>query len=265
MKTEIKSSYQTGFNKGLGFGFVLLVIGSLLLAFNIGAIPIVLKDVVFSWPSLLIFIGLVNLFKKHWFSGFMFIVVGKFFLLPRIIEIYPNLFPGLNGDFAQIYWPMLFIVAGIIILTRKLFFPKWTSPYYKEFMNKKYVLENRRYNCSEKRNYNGDGISKNSIFGGGEHIVLDPEFKGGELNAVFGGLILDLRRTNLPEGETFLDINAVFGGITLIIPSDWLIETRIDAVFGGFQDSRIPKEPQNTSRRLVITGSCVFGGGEIRN
>ena len=110
-----------------------------------------------------------------------------------------------------------------------------------------------------------EGFSKNSVFGGGDHIVLDPVFKGGELNAVFGGLTLDLRRTNLPEGETHLEVNAVFGGITIFVPSDWLIETHLDTVFGGFQDNRMPKEPLDSTRKLIVVGSCVFGGGEIRN
>lgn len=112
---------------------------------------------------------------------------------------------------------------------------------------------------------NNPGFSKNSVFGSGDHIVLDPEFKGGELNAVFGGITLDLRRTNLPVGETMLDINAVFGGITIYVPVDWFVETHLDAVFGGFQDNRLPKEPADTTRKLIITGSCVFGGGELRN
>ena len=95
--------------------------------------------------------------------------------------------------------------------------------------------------------------------------MLDPVFKGGELNAVFGGLTLDLRRTNLAEGETHLEVNAVFGGITIFVPSEWLIETHLDTVFGGFQDNRMPKEPLDPTRKLIIVGSCVFGGGEIRN
>jgi predicted membrane protein len=123
----------------------------------------------------------------------------------------------------------------------------------------------RSFGSNQSKWENPNGFSKNSVFGSGDHIVLDPEFKGGELNAVFGGLTLDLRRTNLPVGETRLDINAVFGGITVFVPADWLVETHLDSVFGGFQDNRMPKEPIDTTKKLIITGSCVFGGGELRN
>lgn len=266
MKTERKTSNYSSVNKGLGFGLVLLLIGSLLLAFNVGIIPLKLKDIVFSWPMLLIFIGLVNLFKRHWISGILFILVGKFFLVPNLIAAYPTLIPGLNGNFVDIYWPLLFIIAGILIVTQKIFFRKYSYSCHEEKWKQiAHKYQNSEYYSSSHWKNNIDGFSKNSIFGGGEHIVLDPEFKGGEINAVFGGLTLDLRRTNLAEGETRLDVNAVFGGITIFLPSDWLVETHLDAIFGGFQDNRIPKEVIDPTKKLIITGACVFGGGEIRN
>lgn len=267
MKTEMKTSYYTGFNKGLGFGLVLLTIGSLLLAFNIGIIPQKLKEIVFSWPMLLIAIGLINLIKRHWISGILFILVGKFFLVPNLIAVYPTLLPGLNANFVDIYWPLLFIIAGVIIILQKIFFRNYFNKCYENKWKNIAQKHERKEYYSGYNNWknNAEGFSKNSIFGGGEHIVLDPEFKGGELNAIFGGLTLDLRRTKLAEGETRLDVNAVFGGITIFLPSEWLVETHIDTVFGGFQDNRIPKEPVDETRKLVITGACVFGGGEIRN
>ena len=268
MNREFKSSYSKGLSKGVGFGLLLLTIGSLLLAFNMGLIPITLKHIIFSWPMLLILIGLVNCFKRHWISGILFILVGKFFLVPSIIATYPNLWPGLNAEFVNIYWPLLFIIAGVLIVFQKLFFRNDSTACHENKWRKfAHKVESGEYGVGGASHWknSGEGFSKNSIFGGGEHIVLDPEFKGGDLNAIFGGLTLDLRRTHLPEGETRLELNAVFGGITLFIPSDWLVETHIDAVFGGFQDNRKQMESVDTSRKLVITGACVFGGGEIRN
>jgi predicted membrane protein len=263
----MKTSYYNGLSKGLGFGLVLLTIGSILLAFNMGIIPIKLKEIVFSWPMLLIFVGIVNFFKRHWISGILFILVGKFFLVPNLITAYPTLLPGLNSNFVEIYWPMLFIIAGVVIVIQKIFFRDYNAKCHEKKWTQFAQKFEHRENYSGHNNWknSAEGFSKNSIFGGGEHIVLDPEFKGGELNAVFGGLTLDLRRTNLAEGETHLDINAVFGGITIFLPSEWFVETHIDAVFGGFQDNRMAKEPVDQSRKLVITGACVFGGGEIRN
>lgn len=257
----MKYSYRSGFNKGIGFGIVLLIVGFVFLGNNFGIIPLAIKNVIISWQMLLIFIGVVNLFKRQFVSGVVLIFIGSFFIIPKVVS-------GIDGNFIHIYWPLLLIGAGIFILLKRLIFPKSRfETLGNEWKERGFAMrdEFRQRNYQSNNESANGGFSKNSIFAGTEHIVLDPEFNGGELNAVFGGLTLDLRRTNLPVGETRLDVNAVFGGITIFIPSDWFVETHLDAVFGGFQDNRLPKDVLDKSRKLVITGSCVFGGGEIRN
>lgn len=255
MENEMKNSYRNGYSKGLGFGLLLMLLGVLFLGFNFGLLPNELKWVIFSWPMILIFIGVVNLFKRHTYSGIILIIIGGFFLLPRIIDTYPNSFPGFDGNFTHTYWPLLLIAAGVLLIMSKLFDSKWGFAKF----NEKHHYHQSKYVGTP------GGFSKNSVFGSGEHIVLDPEFKGGEMNAVFGGITLDLRKTKLAEGETRLDINAVFGGVTILVPSEWYVETHLDTVFGGFEDKRMLKEPLDTTRKLVITGACVFGGGELRS
>jgi predicted membrane protein len=262
--------------RGLGFGLLLILIGSTFLGFNFGIIPIELKSVIFSIPAFIILIGIINLFKRHFISGFIFILIGKFFLIPKIVEVYPNAIPGIDANFPHVYWPLFLILAGLVLITNRLFFPnyhhnrcrsKWAnhSDKFHKHINRHHNYSRWEMNSQGKWETNGEGFSKNAIFGSGEHIVLDPEFKGGELNAVFGGIVLDLRKTHLPEGETRLDINAVFGGVTIYVPADWYLETHMNSVFGGFQDNRTPIEPQDSSKKLIITGECVFGGGELRN
>lgn len=260
METEENKIFRKSFSNGMGFGLVLLLIGLVFLGLNFGLIPHSFKRIIISWQMLLIFLGVINLFKFKFVPGAILIFIGGFFMIPKIV-------PGIDGNFIHVYWPLLLIGAGILILTKRLIYPnsgfeawgeKWQQ--HGNRMHQKF-----QHNRGQNWERNPDGFSKNSVFGSGEHIVLDKEFKGGELNAVFGGLTIDLRRTNLPEGETVLDVNAVFGGITIIVPYEWLVETHIDAVFGGFQDNRMPKEPLDTTRKLIITGACVFGGGELRN
>lgn len=269
MENDVKNSFRSGYNKGLGFGLVLMLVGVIFLGFNFGIIPEQLRWVIISWPMLLVLIGVIHLFKTRLFSGTVLIMIGSFFIIPRFIDAYPSYFPGINGGFAHVYWPLLLIAAGIIIILGRIFGPKWGwHDWNADWQHRNYDRhQHRRYRHRDYANWNTNatGFSKNSVFGSGDHIVLDPEFKGGEMNAVFGGITLDLRRTNLPEGETLLEINAVFGGITIYLPSDWYVDTHLDAVFGGFQDNRMPKEPLDKTRKLIITGSCVFGGGELRN
>ena len=262
METEVKNSFRSGFSKGLGFGLVLVVIGVLFLGYNVGIISLPVKDAIFSWPMLLIFFGVINLFRRQLILAMFLIIVGTFFIIPKL-EI-----SGLDPRFVNDYWPLLLIAAGVVILIQRMMFPKWGFGNWDKNWSEHRHHHHHSYKYDRSKwegNYSTPGFSKNSVFASGDHIVLDPEFKGGELNAVFGSLNLDLRRTNLPVGETIVELNAVFGTITIYVPIDWQVETHLDAVFGGFQDNRLPKEPTDTTRKLILTGSCVFGGGELRN
>jgi predicted membrane protein len=251
--------------KGFGFGIFVIVIGFVLLGLNFGLIDEKLRWIIFSWPSIIIFIGLMQLSKaRKIFWGVMLMVVGAFFLLPRIVETFPDKFPaGLADNFTSAYWPVILILFGLTILLEKFFFPQKNWKQYVSGTHSQFHTHSGSGNTAYKWEKKPGAFEKNSIFGGGEHIILDPGFKGGEINAIFGGMTLDLRRSSLSEGETVLDVNAVFGGVTLLIPGDWYVETRMDTVFGGFEDKRIIQEPVDHTRKLILTGSCVFGGGEM--
>lgn len=258
MENEMKNSFRSGYSKGLGFGLVLMVIGIVFLGSNFGFIPEHLRSIIISWQMLLIFLGVVNIFKQKYIPAMYLIFIGGFFMIPKIVN-------GVEGNFIHVYWPLLLIAAGIVILLQHFVGSKWgANPWTNDHHRHHH---HRHYRNEDYTRWNGanEGFSKNSVFGSGDHIVLDPEFKGGDMNAVFGGITLDLRRTSLPVGETVLEVNAVFGGITIYVPNDWYVETHLDAVFGGFQDNRMPKEPLDTTKKLIIVGSCVFGGGELRN
>ncbi|HRZ97107.1 MAG TPA: LiaF-related protein [Paludibacter sp.] len=258
MKTELRTSHSSGYRNGLGFGLVLMLIGITFLGFNIGIIPLKLKPVIFSWQMLLILLGVLNFFKRHLVSGTVLILVGVFFIIPKLVAISPY-FSNLDYNFTQLYWPMLLIVAGGLIIFSRTFAPKWWKTEWKDH---KHIFGDNTENY--KYTYTEGGFSKNSVFGSGSHIVLDPEFKGGDLNAVFGGITLDLRKTNLPEGSTILEVNAVFGGVTIYVPNDWFVDIHVDAVFGGFEDTRFNTQIADNTRKLILRGACVFGGGELR-
>lgn len=255
METLTNNSYRSGKLRGLGFGIILILIGGVLLGINFGYIPEAFKGIIFSWPSLIILVGILHMRRKHQIAwGSIWIIVGFFFLVPKIVRAFPASFPGIGENFAAVYWPLLLICAGLIFIVFKFLIPE-----------NEYVLfwKNKIHHHNRIHTKPGENFEKNSVFSGGEHIILDEQFKGGEVNSVFGGLTLDLRRTALPEGDTYLELNAVFGGVTLYIPGDWVVITQIDAVFGGFEDKRRILEPVDNTRRLIIKGSCVFGGGEI--
>lgn len=252
MKKNENKVYGRRSNKGIAFGIALMIIGVIFLGTNFGLIPEKTKNIIISWQMLLIFLGVINIFKKKFTAAVTLILIGSFFMLPKIVV-------GLNQNFVHVYWPLLLIAAGMVILIQRIAKPD------SGFENDNFKYKKNVGGDNNFSEYKNGRFDKNSIFGGADHVILDNEFNGGELNAVFGGISLDLRRTNLPQGETYLEVNAVFGGVTIFVPEGWLIETHIDAVFGGFRDNRLPIEVSDKSKKLIIKGSCVFGGGELKN
>jgi hypothetical protein len=65
---------------------------------------------IFSWPILLIIIGLILLAGKRTSSGFILIAIGGLFILPKIFVI-----PGLT---ATIVLPLVLIGLGIALIAR---------------------------------------------------------------------------------------------------------------------------------------------------
>ena len=97
-------------------------------------------------------------------------------------------------------------------------------------------------------------------------MVLAPLFKGTEINTVFGEVILDLRKTDIEEGETRVEVNVVFGGVEIYVPSNWEIVINTTNVLGETEDKRFyTEETTSSTKKLIINGACVFGGIEIKN
>jgi len=243
--------------KGFAFGALLILAGAVLVAINLGFIPS--YKILFSWQMLLVVIGIISLFHRHIFSGLALISVGAFFFVPKLAVAMPEYFACINPDtFVSTYWAALLVVAGLLVILAHFFKPKYCK--FEHHFEKKFEKNFERKISGKHGNF-----SRNSVFGNGEHIILDEEFKGGDVNAVFGGITLDLRKTHLPEGETHLEVNAVFGGIVVIVPETWYVDFHLDSVFGGFQDNRVSNAEIDKSRKLIIEGACVFGGGELKN
>ena len=108
-------------------------------------------------------------------------------------------------------------------------------------------------------------MSEANTLGEKEYVVLDETFPGGSIKTSFGSTTIDLLNSGLNEGETILEVEVAFGGVTIYAPDNWSIEFRMENVFGGISDHRRVGKTSDTSKRLIIAGKCVFGGIEIRS
>jgi predicted membrane protein len=257
------SSIEGYHNHGGSIPFALLVIvaGAMLLGFNSGVLPMEWRRVFFSWQMLLLVFSMTEYAKGHFTPASVMLAVGGFFIIRRLAPLYPDIEASGAGSS---FWPVLLILAGVLILGNIIFKPRCHTSRHQNFEYDRRAFAGEQWGGKGSR---ASGvIDITTVFGGSEQVYLDPVFRGGKISSVFGGVKLDLRRTGLPEGVTYLEVNSVFGGVEIDAPEEWIIEIRNESVFGGFHDKRLPAvTPGYTDgRKLIIKASNVFGGGEIK-
>jgi len=220
-------------------GVILVLVGLFLVMRNTGFFPGFIDHIIFSWPMLLVTIGLVITIGSSGgkTSGVIVMAVGAFFLIP---EIFRETFD------VNLFWPSIFIIIGIVFIFSKR--KGWNS-------------------VSLSPQVGDDYIDYVHVFSGGERQIVSDNFRGGKVTAVFGGSEIDLTKAKLAPGVSELELACVFGGTTIIVPDDWNVKIEVVPVLGGFGDSRKlnPGRIIDTTRQLIIKGAVVFGGGEIKS
>jgi predicted membrane protein len=88
-------------------------------------------------------------------------------------------------------------------------------------------------------------------------------FRGGSATAFMGGVEIDLRKARMEGDRAVINVFAMMGGVSLRIPEDWAVESKVFVLLGGIDDkTRPPSEPAGT---LILQGTAVMGGVEIKD
>lgn len=221
---------------------ILLVIGGILLIGEVSNIfPWRLREYLFTWQAFLMILGLIFIAGRDSKpTGFILLAIGAFFMLPKI-------FRHLDFDWGSIFWPVMLIILGLVIIFRR------SAPRHKTFQFDTTV-------SSE------DIIDDISIFGGHDRVVVSQQFRGGRITNVFGGSKYNMNKARLAPGKQVIDVAMVFGGSKFIVPEDWDIRIEVMAIFGGFSDKRMNiRSEKDPERTLIFKGVTIFGGGELVN
>ena len=224
-------------------GIVLMFLGLFLIADMADIIPWRLRDFLFTWQALLILLGLIFLSnKENKGTGIILIVIGSFFLFPRIIHV-PDYWRSL-------FWPSMLIILGLVVI----------------FGGRRSIGRGSYFGGHKRQASSEDWLDDVTVFGGGDRVINSQQFQGGKITHIFGGSKIDFTRAKLAEGKNHLEVVMIFGGTKLIVPESWSVRVEVTSVFGGFSDKRIKSiVVTDTDRSLLITGVNVFGGGEIVN
>lgn len=237
-------------------GLILVVIGGALLLRNMG---VLLPGWLFTWPMILIVVGIHSGFKHNFKNNgwIVLIGIGSFFLISNYI---PTL--GLQPFF----WPVMIIGLGLLFILR---------PDRKNLFNIKSDEDFNRWKANDINAATGalagptdsnDFLRINSVFSGVKRNILSKNFQGGRISSVFGGAEIDLTQADI-AAPVVLRLEIVFGGVKLIVPAHWAIQNEIDGVFHGVDDKRTftPSTSATPAKVLILKGSAVFGGIEIKS
>ena len=134
-----------------------------------------------------------------------------------------------RGLLGKILLPAIFLIIGISILFRTLL-------------------------AGTRRHYNGT-CSYSATFAGN---VVTPagneKFEGCEVDAVFGGLDMDLRDAVIEDGAV-IEATAIFGGIDIKVPQGVNVKVKRMELFGGAKSCI---SNQNGNPVLYVNALCMF-------
>jgi len=182
------------------------------------------------WPLILIFLGAKLLVDGNNSGGFVLLLLGTVFLSTTLFR----------WDFFAVLWPVIIIAIGLSILFKK----------------EGVGINNASSTTKE------DLLNDSVVFWGMDKKVSSKNFKGGEVNVVFGGATIDLRGAKIAKEGAKLHINCAFGGVEVIVPKDCRVITNGTGILGGWEPKIADSDVDEPV--LEITGSVVLGGVEIK-
>lgn len=221
------------------FGIFLIAIGALLFFDMTNLVMIDFWDTIWDWwPLIFVVAGIDNLLKnKHSiFAASFLILIGGLWVASNI---------GILGfSFWEIFFPLIIITLGLYIL-----FGRGKAPKYSKM----------EPNGSEAY------LNISSFFSGRQERLKNQNIKGGKIEAVFGGIELDLRKASFSEDFDSFNIDALFGGVKLWLPENVKVVSTGSPIFGGIQNSMHTPENEDNLIKINIKYNAVFGGIELIN
>lgn len=198
----------------------------------------------------------INIFFKGWWT---------------LIIIIPSVIGLIKND--SKLWSFIWLIIGIVLLLcsqnilsfsliSKLIFPFilvaiGVSLIFKDVAGKKIKEKVKKMNNEKQNNeeYCATFGSQNVSYSG-------QEFKGANLDAIFGGIDLDLKNSNITKDQ-IINATAVFGGIDIIVPNGVNVKVKSTPIFGGVSN-KLKTEYNENLPTIYINSFCMFGGVEIK-
>lgn len=228
---------------------------------------------VFTWPMILIAIGVFSGLKHDFRGGgwLVMVLIGAFFLLDDILDMY---------ELRRYIVPVILVAIGAMLILRpkrdrsSMFNKdKWQS--WKEDTGSSFsptAPNDSRSGFQQEFSGTADAgtsfdtterLDATAIFGSVKKNIMSKNFTGGEATSIFGGSEIDLSKADI-KGTIIIDVTAILGGVKLIVPPHWTVRQEVTAIFGGVEDKRNYSSVITVPDKiLVLQGTAFMGGIEI--
>ena len=126
-----------------------------------------------------------------------------------------------------------------------------------------FLTVNERHNGDDRQTMTSESTFNSTAFlGGVERRNSSSAFRGGKASAVMGGVDLDFRDSIMEGDEAKIEVSAIMGGVDIRVPRTWNVINRVVPILGGVDDHTSPRDAK---KRLIIEGTVLMGGLEIKN
>lgn len=216
------------------WGVVLIVVGVI---FGLNALDITNINIFFDgwWCFFIIIPCFIDLFKEEDKSGNIIgLVIGiSLFLACQDFVSFELIF--------KLIVPFIIVMIGVSLLVKGFIIGE---------NNKKVEVKNKSDLKEIYATFSGEKIN-----------CAHEKFDGSNLNAIFGGIELDLSEAII-DRDIEINAMAVFGGIDILVPEDVNVKVVSTSIFGGVSDK--VKNSKTSKVTIYVNATCIFGGVEIK-
>jgi predicted membrane protein len=231
-------SFNDLYSSRLIVGVIIILLGALLLADNLDLINArrVLRTL---WPLVLVGVGVTMVRapdrrrSRSW--GWVLITVGAWIFLDRIGWVHVSLW--------EMIVPAVLLFVGGSLVWRAVSGPPAEAPVGED---------------------HAEFVRSFAFMAGCELRPVSRPFRGADLNAVMGGVKLDLTDARMETDSVVIDVFAFWGGVEIHVPPDWTVTSKVTTLLGGFIDKRRPTSVVPT-KTLILRGTIVMSGIEVKN
>lgn len=198
----------------------------------------------------------INIFFRGWWTLFI--------IIPSFIELFKD---------ENKTWSIIWLVIGIVLLlcTRDILsfsvIGKLIFPFILVMIGLSFIFKDMfRTKVNEKiKKLNServDGEDFCATFGGIKNSFKDQEFKGANIDAIFGGVEIDLSEAIINHDQV-INASAIFGGVDIKAPKSVNIKVKSTPIFGGVSN-KLKDNFNESLPTIYINAFCLFGGVDIK-